>query len=225
MVCEEYARRLTDAALGDLLASRRSELIAHTRACAKCRDVYERTQRAATLVDQGIETLVAGEPSPQFAARLRARIAGEPQGDHVAAVQWVPIVASALIFAAIATISLLKYDGRRSPAPSAASVSSISSELHTNAISQSGVKVRPSHSLRSHVHAVPSAQQPEVLVEPGQMAALLQLDEAIQKHSADAPRIVAQRARLSLPMQVEPLEIKSLDVSRIEDSVDPWGGY
>jgi hypothetical protein len=76
MPCEKYSGWMTDAALGELRAER--ELLAHAMECDACREALSHARAVHDFVDRGVESLVAGEPSPHFATNLRRRIAALP---------------------------------------------------------------------------------------------------------------------------------------------------
>jgi hypothetical protein len=79
---EHMMDRIRDLALGEIHPRDELALLAHVAECEACRDAYNQAGALRSLVDRGVEKLAAGlresEPSPQFAARLRARLAAEP---------------------------------------------------------------------------------------------------------------------------------------------------
>jgi anti-sigma factor RsiW len=75
MSCEKYSGWMTDAALGELRGKREPELLAHAMECEACREALSHATKVREFVERGIEALVEEEPSPQFATRLRRRIA------------------------------------------------------------------------------------------------------------------------------------------------------
>jgi len=79
MSCEKYAGWMTDAALDELRAERESEVLAHAMECDACRAALRHARTVRAFVDRGVESLVTGEPSLQFAAHLRRRIAHESE--------------------------------------------------------------------------------------------------------------------------------------------------
>lgn len=79
---EHMMDRIRDLALGEIHPQDELALLAHVAECEACRDAYNQAGALRSFVDRGMEKLVGGlresEPSPQFAARLRARLAAEP---------------------------------------------------------------------------------------------------------------------------------------------------
>ena len=82
MDCKRYKTRryktwLSDAAAGALDAAREAELRAHVERCSDCRAALERERTLFEAIDGGIRAHLAAAPSPEFAARLRMRLAEE----------------------------------------------------------------------------------------------------------------------------------------------------
>jgi anti-sigma factor RsiW len=104
MSCEKYSDWMTHAAFGDLPAEREPELLAHAMECAACREALAHARAVHDFVDRGIESLVAGEPSPQFATHLRRRIAQECEPLRSPWTAWAPVSACALALAVVLAI-------------------------------------------------------------------------------------------------------------------------
>jgi hypothetical protein len=227
MACKKYAGWLTHVALGQLFpASRYSELVAHLGNCESCREDYQRTQTAVSLADQAVSALTSGEPSSQFASRLRARIANESAPDRSAWAVRIPIVASVLIFIAIVGIAAAKWVERgaaRRPLPVVASIPSEPATAATSA-TRPGTADRMTTSVRVHPHAAVRQRTPDVLVAPGQMQALLRLAEITRHRRGRAAIEVARHDDFVQSLEVTPLEIQPLDVGKIED-FDSSGGF
>ena len=104
MSCEKYSGWLTDSALGELRAEREPELLAHAMECEACREALGHARAVREFVDRGVESLVAGEPSPQFATNLRRRVAQESQPLRSPWAAWAPVIAGALALVAVLAI-------------------------------------------------------------------------------------------------------------------------
>ena len=65
---------------------------------------------------------------------------------------------------------------------------------------------------------------PDVLVAPGQMQALVRLSEIARHRRAGFAIEVTRRGELGQSLEVTPLEIQQLNVSKIED-FDSSGGF
>ena len=108
MSCEKYSGWLTDTALGELRAEREPELLAHAIECEACRDALSHAREVHQFMDRGVESLVAGEPSPRFAANLRRRIAQESGPLRSPWATWAPIIAGALALAVVLAIMVAR---------------------------------------------------------------------------------------------------------------------
>jgi len=232
MDCEKYAEHLTACALGQSPPALQSELAAHIAGCVACRQAYERAQCAADLVNRGMKALVAGEPSPQFAARLRARVADERHTGNFWAGRF-PIVASVLLcvtLAAIVAVAHFRHGGEPAPEPNAASVLP-PAPSNMNALARPRPSLREARARESRSYARRStAAQPEVLVAPGQMAALARFDEALQQYQAAGAHAIAQPDDTDEIMKIEqlqvpPIQVKAIEVPAISDSTGSWGGF
>jgi anti-sigma factor RsiW len=234
MACKEYAALLADCALGQLPPSRESALMTHVNNCAACREALQRAQSASALVYEGMNLLVAGEPSPQFSAHLRARIADEsPAGGLL--LRRLSIAASILLCAALCALgamSYLKRDTHPAPTPNVSPVSSGSRFAGDATPATSPVARTEEHlptKLRLHQRK-PVAPAPKVLVEPGQMAALAQYVEALQRYQAAGVQMVVRREDensllATRPIEIPPLQIQPIRVPKIQDATDSWQGF
>ena len=137
MDCKRYQNWLSDAALGALDRSRESELRAHVERCAGCRAALERERMLVAGIDRGVAAHLAAEPSADFAARLKMRLAKEGAGRPAQAEaeprsgwlwgflpgleqRWIPAAALALVAATIGLGWLAHHvAGGRGPAASA----------------------------------------------------------------------------------------------------------
>jgi hypothetical protein len=73
MPCEQYREALADAAAG-LWAS--AGLEAHLGSCEACREELQMRRRALAVADAEMADLLAAEPSPGLAARIREAVSG-----------------------------------------------------------------------------------------------------------------------------------------------------
>jgi hypothetical protein len=232
MACEKYADWLTECALGELPASRQSEIMGHVRDCAVCRDALERAQQAAKLVDEGMKLLVGGEPSPQFAARLRSRIADESR-IGAAWTRRVAVAGSVVLCLALVGVAAMRYLKRGPELAPQPSVSAVSSGAVNKArpasatVATTGARGTRKTGLHQRMRVL---ARPEVLVEPGQLAALDRFYEALQRYQAAGARAIALRDDSDQPMNVEPIAVKPLGVQPIKmptvsSSTDSWPGF
>ena len=233
MACKKYAGWVTDCAVGQLSALRKAELMAHVRDCAACREALERARQAAELADRGMELLVDGEPSAQFAVRLRSRMAEElPAG-----VGWTRRltvaagVALCVALVGVAAVNYLKRDARPVPAP-APSVSAVSSGSVKQAGTATGAiaATERRHVKQARLHRREAIlDRPKVLVQPGQMAALDQFYEALRRQQAAGARAIALGDDADEPIKVPPIGVKPLElrptkVPTVSHFADSWRG-
>lgn len=216
MACEKYSTWMTESALGALAPGRESELLAHAAECDACREAYKHAREVAAFVDRGVASLVNGTPSPHFNTRLRARIASEPAPARFHWPAWAT-AASALAVAAILLI-LLARGGRTLNPHSAVPVASQSQPSSTPSVTfnlpTQPAATEPPSAPRPHRvfrRFVPRSNEPEVLVQPGQFAAVLQYADALRSGRIDGEQIVAAQQLLDKPLEVTPIEIPLLD--------------
>ena len=103
MICERFKTRLLDFALGAEDAALRS----HIEACSSCRAELDAHRALVSSIDRGVSSMAAGEPSGDFAAQVRRRIA-EQAAPHPWFAAWLPVTAAAALvlvaFVALLTI-------------------------------------------------------------------------------------------------------------------------
>ena len=228
MACEKYSSWMTDAALGALAPWREPELLAHTAECDVCREAYEHARNVVAFVDRGVESLVSGEPSARFSARLRARIAEGSAPAHTRWAVWVPATAGALALA-IVILGLVMRSPRHSNPNSGMAVthgnqSSLPQSVAVNPLPQPAMNhlSRVSHAHHANRSAALHTKKPEVLVQPGQFEAVLQYADALRSGRIDGDKLIAAQQSLVQPLEVAPIEIPPLDAPKNDsDAADP----
>ncbi len=224
-ICEKYGDWMRDAALGALAPRREREMLAHVDDCEACRKSYEDARELASVVDRGLESLVAGEPSPHFAARLRARIAEEPSAARSAWFIWRPAGAALALAALIATVVFFRGSPQQAnPRPTSALIRpESSSKASPSALNEPSPR---SHALagRSMVAASraphrqlvaghePPRHDPEVIVPPGQLEAIMQFAAEIHSGRIDGKQLIAAQKDMNKPIEIQPLEIKPIEI-------------
>jgi hypothetical protein len=238
--CEKYADWIEEAALGALALEREREFLAHTAGCGACREAYQRACEIATLVDRGVESLVAGAPSPHFAVRLRARIAEEPSRAGLGWLTWKPVAAAFVAAGVLAFIVISGMPRHASPERgairSAAETASIErpSQLKPTT-NQAQVRhcyqpftenqaelarlVLPRH---AGARRALSSREPQVIVPPGELEAVLQLVADIHSGRVDGGQLIAANENLDKPVTIKPIEITPLK-QLVPKATDPTG--
>jgi len=214
---------MKDASLGALAPGREPELLAHAATCDACRQAYQGARDVAAFVDRGVASLVSGNPSPHFAARLRARLAAEPAPARFRQFAWIPFAAGGLALASVILVLMMRSPSRSNPnqiaiatpvSPSQAAAVNIPPATSV-APARSAGSVRPAH-LRN-----PPAQVALVLVEPGQFAAVMQFADAVRTGRMDGAGLLAADQPLEKPLKVAPIEIAPLEAPQTETPAAP----
>ena len=245
MDCKRYKESLSEAAAGAHESQREAALRAHLETCAPCRAALGAERELYAAIDRGVATSVAALPSTEFAARVRQRLAAEPLPARpwfggLRFAGWAPAAALAMAVLVLG----IAWLGRRAPAPGAAIESARNALSQVPAQVQSQTEERNSAwAANSTVALAPGAispqpgaetsgsrgvelfrpstrtqvREPEVLVPPGEQAAVLQLYEALRKRRVAAEFLVAPlpAALEPVPLTIAPLEIARLEIASI----------
>jgi hypothetical protein len=225
MACQQFAEDLIDAALGSLDARRETELRAHLAACPACRQHLEAQQRLAMAMDRGLAASVAAEPSLEFAARVRQRIAAEPvpsrrwwlslRPSEWSIRIWVPVGAAAAMVLA-AAFWFAPPQRVRTP------------DLPAPQIARTGPSAVSLPPAQVPLQVVPGAIRPgdvrkpappwirhnavEVLVPRGEKEAVLRLLVALNKGRVDGDSLAAPEKPSVVPdLTIKPLDVPALD--------------
>ncbi len=221
MACERYTDRLEDAALGALDPARDAELSAHVSTCRECRAGLERERLLVAAMEQGIVASVAGDPSPEFVARLRRRLAEEAARPRFGFAGWVPVAVPVVALAALAIV-LLAPRPSRPPANSAKTREPAETGRAERAASPLSPGARNEHpAVRKGLRkATPRrgpnvGNEPEVVVEKGEWDAVVKFYDAVWNRRVDASTVARGTQAGDIPgpkpLEVAPLEIAMLD--------------
>ncbi|MGD0426691.1 MAG: hypothetical protein ABSC10_08225 [Candidatus Acidiferrales bacterium] len=226
MSCEKYAGWMTDAALDELRAERESEVLAHAMECDACRAALRHARTVRAFVDRGVESLVTGEPSLQFAAHLRRRIAHESEPARSPWAAWAPVIASALALAAVLAIVVARrpvHNVSNSNVASAVNPFSVPSETVTGSAATPRRTERTASKRRSERGAQArsaAAALSEIIVPQGQLAAVAQLSAAINSGRVDGNQLLAAQQDYEKPLESNPIEIAPLEIPALGDPAD-----
>jgi hypothetical protein len=220
MGCANYKDWLSDAALGALDAQRDAVLRAHLAECAACRAALEAERALFAAMDAGLEASVAAEPSPEFVARVRMRLAEEPAPRAAWLTGWLPVTATAMAVIALAAVWFLPRDTVVSP-PATPEIGK-SSAPAAPATPQQQIQ-DATNTVRGHVGVVttgiqrplrPPQQAPEILVPPGQWLAVVRLYEGVNRGRVDTESLL-KPVPLELPA-IQELKVPELSIPKIE---------
>jgi len=218
MACERYRDALSKLAAG---AAASADVEVHLASCAACHAELALLRRALALVDAELEELETAEPSPALAARIRTAVAAsEASSGH--RLGWLlPGLAAAAALVVALTLSL----GRtRSPEPERAADSAPSRpapsarlpEPAAGPVAAAPVRRKAADERPPVERRRPAPVEPEVLVPPGEAAALLRLVALVHRDRLAPPALGAvgkpatDLAELP-PIDIQPLEIVPLD--------------
>jgi anti-sigma factor RsiW len=230
MSCEKYSGRLTDAALGELRAEHETELLAHALECEACREALGHARAVRDFVDRGVESLVAGEPSPRLAAQLRRRIAQECESPRFSWMAWGPVMAGALALATVLVIMFARRPMHTTSDPSVASAVSPLSALPA-ASATSGPRSQDAARTPGQRHLEQSAlvrtaatALPEIIVPKGQLIAAMRLSVAIDSGQVDGKQLLAAGEQYRTPLEVKPIEIAPLETPALDAATEKSAG-
>jgi hypothetical protein len=222
MSCEKYSGWMTDTALGELSAERESELLAHTMECDACREALAGSRAVREFVDRGVESLVAGEPSSQFATHLHRRIALEFEPMRSPWAAWAPIAAGALALAVVLAITVARRPVHNGSNPNLASavnpISAPPEAVPPFAESPRNVK-RMEGKRGAHTRAATTTLE-EIIVPKGQLSAAAQLGAAIKSGRVDGNQLLAAQQDYEKPLEVNPIEIAPLEIPALADAAE-----
>ncbi|MGA2845764.1 MAG: zf-HC2 domain-containing protein [Candidatus Acidiferrales bacterium] len=222
---EQMTARINDLALGELSPKSELELLAHVAECEACREAYDHARAVRTVVDRGAETLVAGEPSPQFITRLRARIAAEPAPRRWSCDVWriweqgtrqrLAYAASAVVLATLLIAAVTGLPHRRVSTPTVAEVvPSTTPSLHATAAFPKATTIQDHSRKEVTSRSVPSPRirrEPEVMVPKGELLAVVKFYEAVHNTPVDNEELYAAQEEPQKPLEVKPIEITPLE--------------
>jgi hypothetical protein len=222
---EQMIERINDFALGKISQKSELELLAHVAECEACREAYDHAKAVRSAVDRGVETLVAGEPSPQFITRLRARIAAEPAPKRWSWDAWriweqatrqsLAYAAGAVVLAAILAVLVTGLLRRHVSAPDVAEVTPTTSASLSVATDPPKASAIPEHPRKKvATGSVPSARirrEPEVLVPRGELLAVVRFYEAVHSTPVDSEQLYAAQEEPQKPLELKPIEITPLE--------------
>jgi len=221
MACEKYSGWITGSALGALRPGEEREFRAHAGLCADCRGDWESERALAAAINGAVKTLVAGKPSPQFAARLRARIVDEPAPFAWPFITWPVLSASALAAAAVVLAVLLIRSPERASQTAGMAAHNPAAVVEpaqppAQAILSAGqdrvTRPGPSRRFSARPQSVATPFPFEVLVPRGQLSAALLLSEAASAGLVDGAQLSALAEKAEKPLEVKAIEIAPLEL-------------
>jgi hypothetical protein len=219
MPCERFARTLNDHAAG---ASLERRLAAHLADCARCRAALEARRHLIGDIDRELHAALDIEASSDFAARVRARIAAEPEG-HA---WWSPrfvVVAAVSIAVTLAVLLLVQALRLNDPAaPTRASEPAALPHGSAPGIDDRGPRTPTPHRVDASRRvssrrpiARPALLEPEVLVPRAHAEAVRRLVHAVAEGRLELPA-PPQVTSDAAPMLIPPVAVVPVAVPPIE---------
>src|SRR5215469_1854562 len=228
--CAQIRERMLDAASNSLSGTLRASFDAHLAGCAACTTEFRRVQTLLQAIDHRVSASVAAEPSPRLMANVRREIAAQPGRVRPWWSRSVWLTAAGACAALALLMLTLRFVHKfNSPAQGHVAVSIHSpspakSTAHPrlNATIESAAAAQPRKQAGTHVHRLSGSgvhqnfAEPEVIVQPGQMQAVLQLVSAAQKREIDGANLLDSQ-KTSEPFEIKPLTIAPLKISALKD--------
>lgn len=235
--CAQIRERMFDAASNSLSASVRVAFDTHLGDCAACAEEFRKVQTLAQAIDQGLSASLSVEPSPRLIGNVRRQIIAQPYRATWSR-QWSTWLTAAGACAALAILILTVRSAREFSRPTADDhgAASINAPLtskptvhrRVNAAMQAPAAVQPRRPARAVVTHVArraphqNAAEPEIIVEPGQMQAILRFVAATQSGQIDGARLLIDQKNTAEPLEIKPLMIAPLKIEPLNaDSAPP----
>jgi hypothetical protein len=212
---------MSNAAAGDLPVSQRGDFDAHIRSCAACGAEFNRVTKLTEAIDRGVAARVAAEPSPEFFARVRRKIAADTVPANANWVWWAP--AAACVAIVLATAVWMMWPKSAKPSRIAKTAPTNNSQMVANHVASNRGSVGESKTALSHLSRTASIRrvaahnqrrierEPEVLVPPGQAEAVMELAAALQNGKIDGVKLMADLKNAEQPIEIKPLMIPPLE--------------
>ena len=222
---EQMMERINDFALGELSPKSELELLAHVAECEACREAFDQAKALRLVVDRGVETLIEGEPSPQFMARMRARIAAEPAPKRWSWDAWriweqvarrpLSYGTGVVVLAALLIAVVAGLPRRRVSTPTVAEVVPTTSPSLQAATAFPKATTIPDRSRKEvvsrSVRSPRIRREPEVLVPKGELLAVVKFYEEIHSRPVDSEQLYAAQQEPQKPLELKPIEIIPLE--------------
>lgn len=223
--CGRVRKWMIDATTSSLAKLRRVEFERHLSECAACHEEFQRVEMLLQKIDEGVRANVAAAPRPELLVNVRQRIAAQEQHAPIWSRRkaWFAAAgacaALAIFVLAVVTLQRPTRDYARRPIPAA------SQPNLAVAPSKRSAGVEPAESIPLRKPALVAARrkasrrmrrhakEPEVIVEPGQMQAVMQFVAEERKGTINGAAIAKGIQASQKPLQIKPLEFTPLDSS------------
>jgi len=214
---------MTSAAADELPENRRTELENHVRECAACRQKFQRVRTLMEAIDLGVTAQSAAEPSPRLMEQVRQRVRNEAPVVPWWNARWVPAVACAAVLIVAASVWTLwpRTRARHELTASSAAPSPIQAVRPAAVVTTAKPRITPERrgsmvALARPARKLSARRQPrvpevpEVIVQPGQMEAVMQFAQALNSGQIDGAKLLADLKAADQPLEIKPLETPEL---------------
>jgi hypothetical protein len=214
MSCDRYSAAIVDHACGAELTG---DAAAHLQSCVHCRSLFDQQRRSIGAMDRELQEMLAIEPSPQFAPRVRAAVASAPAAaPRLRWIWWSGAVAAAAAVIVFASRPPIEPAARPSPTVAAHIPAPIESaprvEASTRQAQAPPTRNQPPRLTRTR-HSQPPAA--EVIVPSGQMQAVERYVALVRSGQLDTSAL-ASTATADSDLVVTPIAVKPIAVDPLE---------
>lgn len=218
MDCHEYQNALNAAALGEQSGTDAQAFRLHLEICEACRRVLASRREFVGALDLQLRTQLDSAPSPDFNARLRRRIAAEPERAPRGLLNWWPVLAGA---AALAAFLVIFYFHRTvTPQPIAMRSAQTAPEIpdESRHAASTAASRPPETPLLHPVAAIQSAPPPlKVRINRQELYATVRFTQAIADGRIDATPLLSAAKQSDESAGTKPLDIPLIEMKPIEE--------
>lgn len=237
--CAQLRESIVEAAVDGISGGRHIDFEAHISDCAICRAEFHRMQTLLQTIDNDVRVTVADQPSTQWIAAVRQQL----DAQQVPELAWWPRNAwiAAVGICAVLAISLLVVrtsqrfhrqiepyaadSGGSASAPSQAAVPyarRVANEGNDSAHLRRPKETYVRHSVSYVSHR--SVSEPQVIVEPNQMQAILHFIEAGRNGQIGGAKLIDPENNVAQPLEIKPLgPIAPLKIEALDDDAGSSG--
>lgn len=229
--CAQIREQMLDATSDSLAGGIRTAFDTHLSGCAECAEEFRRVQTLAQAMDRSLRASLSVEPPPQLISNVRREIIAPPHrktwwGERSA---WLTAAGVCAVLA-ILVLAVRSSHELNSPAQnhSTASINVPSTPKPAvrppvNAAMQAATATqprKPAVAIVSHVSQRVSHQrstEPEIIVDPGQMQAILRFAAAAESGQIDGAKLLIDQKKSAEPLEIKPLTISPLKIVALDD--------
>lgn len=219
MNCQRAREKITDSFASAVVVP--LEVSAHCERCAQCQAFFERERSLFEVLNAGLERLVNHPVPPSLLPRVSAELEQRParRGFWTAGWSFAAIAAAAVLVLSISP--LWNFSARRDAMPERTPVASVepphpAGEAPVSRVTTSG-GIRRAVAKTAASRPKESEAAPEVIVLPEERQGFTHF--VVGRTNPDMKMIALTRAapqRDELPVEIAVLEIKDLEVKRLE---------